>query len=391
MSVEVKVPAVGESITEVVIGEWLKSEGDWVNEDEIIVVVESDKVNLEVPAPVEGQIAKIVIPEGESASIGALLADIKPGKAPKTEKASDSKEQVTKVEAVSESQKVMPSAQRLAATGGVDLSEVSPTGPGKRVLKEDVLKHLDSGAAKNKVPQPTFSGARSERRTKMTPLRKTVAARLVSAQQTAALLTTVNEVDMSAVMGLRKSHQEAFIAQHGHKLGFMSFFVRAVIDGLRQYPALNAVIDGDEIVYRDYYDIGVAIGGGRGLVVPIIRDAQRLGLAEIEKTISDFGTRAKANKIKLDELTGGTFSITNGGVYGSLLSTPIVNPPQSGILGMHGIMDRPVAVNGEVKIRPMMYIALTYDHRIVDGREAVSFLKRIKECVESPVRLLLEV
>jgi 2-oxoglutarate dehydrogenase E2 component (dihydrolipoamide succinyltransferase) len=225
----------------------------------------------------------------------------------------------------------------------------------------------------------------------MTPLRRTVARRLVEAQQTAALLTTFNEVDMSQVMALRKAHQEAFVDRHGVKLGFMSFFVKAVVDALREYPAINAVIDGDEIVFREYYDIGVAVGGGKGLVVPILRNADQLGFAEIENTIRDFGTRARANKLKLDELTGGTFSISNGGVYGSLLSTPIVNPPQSGILGMHGIQERPVVVDGEIVIRPMMYLAVTYDHRIVDGREAVSFLLRIKNCIENPIRLALEV
>jgi 2-oxoglutarate dehydrogenase E2 component (dihydrolipoamide succinyltransferase) len=225
----------------------------------------------------------------------------------------------------------------------------------------------------------------------MTPLRRTVARRLVEAQQTAALLTTFNEVDMSQVMALRKAHQEAFVDRHGVKLGFMSFFIKAVVDALREYPAINAVIDGDEIVFREYYDIGVAVGGGKGLVVPILRNADQLGFAEIENTIRDFGTRARANKLKLDELTGGTFSISNGGVYGSLLSTPIVNPPQSGILGMHGIQERPVVVDGEIVIRPMMYLAVTYDHRIVDGREAVSFLLRIKNCIENPIRLALEV
>tara|TARA_B100001250_G_scaffold299979_1_gene261617 strand:- start:281 stop:958 length:678 start_codon:yes stop_codon:yes gene_type:complete len=225
----------------------------------------------------------------------------------------------------------------------------------------------------------------------MTPLRKTVARRLLEAQQTAALLTTFNEIDMSEVMKLRKTHQPDFVDKHGVKLGFMSFFVKAVVDGLREFPAINAVIDGGEIVYRDYYDIGIAVGGGKGLVVPVIRNAEQLGFAEIEHTIRDFGARAQKNKIKLDELLGGTFSVTNGGVYGSLLSTPIVNPPQSGILGMHGIQERPIAVDGEVVIRPMMYIALTYDHRIVDGREAVGFLVRIKKCIENPIRLALEV
>ena len=393
MSVDLKVPSVGESITEVVIGDWMKSEGDWVQEDEIVVVVESDKVNLEVPSPVEGKITKINLQSGDSAEIGAVMAQIEAGAAPKIAKAEEASASDESEDAV-----VMPAAARLLKENNLDAKDVQATGPGGRLLKEDVLAHLEKPAkrqtptAAKSEPLPVSTpGARTETRTKMTPLRRTVAKRLVEAQQTAALLTTVNEVDMSQIMALRKSHQAEFVDRFGRKLGFMSFFVRAVVDALRQYPALNAVIEGDEIVYRDYYDIGVAIGGGKGLVVPVIRDAQALGLAQIESTIADFGARAKKNQIKLDELMGGTFSITNGGVYGSLLSTPIVNPPQSGILGMHGIMDRPVAVDGEVVIRPMMYIALTYDHRIVDGREAVSFLKRVKECAESPVRLLLEV
>ena len=402
MSVELKVPPVGESITEVVIGEWMKSEGDWVREDEIVVVVESDKVNLEVPAPVEGKLGSIKLQSGDSAAIGALMAEIEPGKAPEASTAqADSSQGAKPVGGTTEAAAliVMPAAERLLKQNGIDASLVKATGPGGRLLKEDVELHLENlkkvpPAAKNDASvniSSRASGARTETRTKMTPLRKTVARRLVEAQQTAALLTTVNEIDMSEVMALRKTHQAEFVERFGRKLGFMSFFVRAVVDALRQYPALNAVIDGEEIVFRDYHDIGVAIGGGRGLVVPVIRNAESLGLAEVESVIADFGARAKKNQIKLDELMGGTFSITNGGVYGSLLSTPIVNPPQSGILGMHGIKDRPIAVDGQVLIRPMMYVALTYDHRIVDGREAVSFLKRVKECVESPVRLLLEV
>jgi 2-oxoglutarate dehydrogenase E2 component (dihydrolipoamide succinyltransferase) len=239
------------------------------------------------------------------------------------------------------------------------------------------------------APKP--AGERSEERVRMSPLRRTVARRLVEAQQNAALLTTFNEIDMSAVMAMRQTHRDAFVERYDIKLGFMSFFVKAAVDALKQFPAVNAIIDGDEIVYRHYYDIGVAVGGGKGLVVPVIRSAERLSFAEVEQTINDLGQRARDNKLKLEELTGGTFSISNGGVYGSLLSTPIVNPPQSGILGMHGIQDRPIALNGQVVIRPMMYVALTYDHRLVDGREAVGFLRRIKDCVEAPVRMLLEV
>jgi 2-oxoglutarate dehydrogenase E2 component (dihydrolipoamide succinyltransferase) len=286
----------------------------------------------------------------------------------------------------------MPAAQRAAAQQGVDVSTLKGSGPGGRVLKEDVT----SGKAKSASPEraakaPAPMGDRSEEIVPMTPLRRKVAERLVQAQQSAALLTTFNEVDMSAVMQLRAEHKDNFIKKYDIKLGFMSFFIKAVVDGLKLIPQINAEIRGTDIVYRNYYDIGVAVGGGRGLVVPIIRNAESLSFSEIEQTITDFGQRAKANKIKLEELQGGTFTISNGGVYGSLLSTPIINPPQSGILGLHGIKKRPVAVNGSVEVRPMMYLALTYDHRIVDGREAVTFVNRVKDCIENPARMLVEI
>jgi 2-oxoglutarate dehydrogenase E2 component (dihydrolipoamide succinyltransferase) len=296
----------------------------------------------------------------------------------------------------------MPSAERVLAQAGVDARGVQGTGPGGRITKEDAVRATQPAPpapapaaapapAPAAAPAPASSDPRHEEIVNMTPLRQTVARRLVEAQQNAALLTTFNEVDMSAVMALRNEHKDAYEERYGIKLGFMSFFVKAAVDALKAFPAINAEVRGNQVVYRNYYDIGVAVGGGKGLVVPIIRNAERLSFAEVEKTIAELGKRAKENKLKLDELTGGTFSISNGGVYGSLLSTPIVNPPQSGILGMHAIQDRPVAVNGQVVIRPMMYLALTYDHRIVDGREAVTFLKRIKQCIEQPVRLLLEV
>lgn len=288
----------------------------------------------------------------------------------------------------------MPAAQRVLAERGLKAGDVTATGPGGRLLKEDALAHK-AGASAPAPAAPAapvrVAGSREQEVVRMSPIRRTVARRLLEAQQTAAILSTFNEVDMSGIMALRKKHQEGFVKRHGIKLGFMSFFIKAVVEALKEYPAVNAQIEGDNIVYHHYYDIGVAVGGGKGLVVPVIRNAEALTLAEIEATIADFGARAKANKIKLDELQGGTFSVTNGGVYGSLLSTPIINPPQSGILGMHGIQDRPIAVNGEVVIRPMMYIALSYDHRIIDGREAVSFLKRVKELCEEPTRVLLEV
>ena len=303
----------------------------------------------------------------------------------------------------------MPAAQRAMATSGVNPADVTATGPGGRVLKEDVMRAAsDQPAATPAAPAPAPTpapapaaakkpapvlppGERQEDIVPMTPLRRKVASRLVEAQQNAALLTTFNEIDMSFVMNIRKKYKEAFIGKYDAKLGFMSFFIKAAVDGLKAIPQINAEIRGKNIVYKNYYDIGVAVGGGKGLVVPVIRNAERLSFAQVEQTIVEYAVRAKANKLTLDEMTGGTFTISNGGVYGSLLSTPIVNPPQSGILGLHGIQERPIAINGEVVVRPMMYIALTYDHRIVDGREAVTFLKRIKECIEAPERMLLEI
>jgi 2-oxoglutarate dehydrogenase E2 component (dihydrolipoamide succinyltransferase) len=411
MSVEVKVPPVGESITEVTLGEWLRAEGDFVRMDEPVVVVESDKVNLEVPAPVSGRLVQVLKKSGATAKIGEVVALIEEGDAPRDTVAAPAATAAdTSAPPPDPNPRVMPSAGRVLAQAGVDPRGVTGTGPGGRIVKDDAVRAVADAAhastptptptpsvptvaapAPAPAPTPTQRGPRSEELVPMTPLRQTVARRLVEAQQNAALLTTFNEIDMSAVMALRTEHKEAYEERYGLKLGFMSFFVKAVVDGLRAFPALNAEIRGTNIAYRSFYDIGVAVGGGKGLVVPIIRNAEHLSFAEIEKTIADFGKRAKENKLKLDELTGGTFSITNGGIYGSLLSTPIVNPPQSGILGMHGIQDRPIALNGQVVIRPMMYVALTYDHRLVDGREAVTFLKRVKQCVEQPVRLLLEV
>lgn len=441
MAIDLKAPSPGESITEVTIGEWLKRVGDHVEADEPLVVVESDKVNLEVPAPQSGTLTEIVKGAGETVRVGDVIGRIEAGDGASagdaTEKAAadDGVEAEADAEAgdagaeAGESPRVTPAARRLLAEHGLGADQVEATGPGGRLLKEDVLRHVersgeaaakadDTGKAAQKAATPAekpkadkpkaaeapkadkpkaaersaeSAGDRGEERVRMSPLRRTVARRLVEAQQNAALLTTFNEIDMSAVMELRQTHRDAFVERYDVKLGFMSFFVKAVVDALKQFPAINARIDGDEVVYHDYCDIGVAVGGGKGLVVPVIRNAERLSFAEIEKTINDFGARARDNKLKLDELTGGTFSITNGGVYGSLLSTPIINPPQSGILGMHGIQDRPVALNGQVVIRPMMYVALTYDHRIVDGREAVTFLRRVKSCVEAPVRMLLEV
>jgi 2-oxoglutarate dehydrogenase E2 component (dihydrolipoamide succinyltransferase) len=419
MSVELKVPSVGESITEVQIGDWLKSEGEQIEQDETLVMIETDKVTVELPAPVSGVLSEIKVKKGETASVGDVIGTVQEGKAapPKKEdakqadesepkpkpkpkekpkaKADTEAEQATEEdEADSEPPepspesmpahgyaRVMPSARRVLAEKGLSAEEVKPSGPGGRLLKEDVQRHEPRGEA----PESR------EEVVQMTPMRRRIAERLVQAQQVAALLTTFNEIDMSAVMALRKQHQESFQQKYGIKLGFMSFFVKAAIEALKLIPQVNAEIRDDAIVYKNHYDIGVAVGSGKGLVVPVIRNADRLSFAEIEQALADLGQRAQKGKLKLEELQGGTFTISNGGIYGNLLSTPIVNPPQSGILGMHAIQERPVVRDGQIVVRPMMYVAVTYDHRIIDGREAVTFLKRIKECVESPTRILLEV
>ena len=420
---ELKVPAVGESITEVQVLQWLKAEGDAVALDEPVVVLETDKATVEVPAPAAGVLARIDVQAGATARIGDVLGGIEAGATAKAAPAKGKTEPTPAIAqaapepvqapapapatvppprpadsgAASATPRVMPAARRAAAQQGVDLDAVTPTGPGGRVLKEDVLRAASEGPAAGGGAAPTpapaaapLAGHRVDETVPMTRIRKVIAARLVEAQHQAALLTTFNEIDMGAWMDLRKRRQEAFVARHGVKLGLTAIFVKAVVEALREVPQLNAEVRGDDIVYHRYFDIGIAVGGGRGLVVPVLRDADRLSFAGIEQAVADFGARARDNKIDLAELAGGTFTITNGGVYGSLLSTPIVNPPQSGVLGLHGIQDRPVARDGQVVIRPMMYVALTYDHRIVDGREAVTFLKRVKDLVEDPALLLLE-
>jgi 2-oxoglutarate dehydrogenase E2 component (dihydrolipoamide succinyltransferase) len=412
MSIELKVPPVGESISEVQIGEWLKAEGDSVQRDEVIVKIETDKVTVDLPAPVSGRLGSIKIKQGETAAVGDVIGYLEEGSAgaqpvPAPPAARDAAPPPSPASPVAEAPRsektpretippqgfarVMPSARRALKERGVRAEDVQPTGPGGRILKEDVLRTSEPKPGQElRAPTPVIA-ERSEEIVPMSPFRKRIAERLVQSQQTAALLTTFNEIDMSQVIALRKEHQEAFQEKYGIKLGFMSFFVKAAIDALKLVPAVNAEIRGSDIVYKNYFDIGVAVGGGKGLAVPVIRHAERLSFAEIEQAISDFGKRAKDNKLELSELLGGTFTISNGGVYGSLMSTPIVNPPQSGILGLHAMQDRPVALGGQVVIRPMMYIALTYDHRLVDGREAVTFLKRVKFCVEQPTRMLLEV
>jgi 2-oxoglutarate dehydrogenase E2 component (dihydrolipoamide succinyltransferase) len=430
MSVELKVPAVGESITEVLIGDWLKAEGDSVTRDEIITLIETDKVTVELPAPVSGVITQIKVKKGERANVGDVIGVMEeragtgaakkepskpgdgapearsaepqprpaepPSSAPSHPRTLAPEEEDEVPKSVRDSlppqafARVMPSARRALKEKGLRAEEVKPSGPGGRLLKEDVERHEPKPEIEKPEPRAPLAGRREEV-VPMSPMRKRIAERLVQSQQTAALLTTFNEIDMSGVLALRNEHKQAFQDKYGIKLGFMPFFVKGVIEALKLVPAVNAEIRGDDIVYRNYYDIGVAVGGGRGLVVPVLRSAELLSFAEIEKKIADFAERAKNNKLKIEDLEGGTFTISNGGIYGSLLSTPIINPPQSGILGMHAIQDRAVVRDGQVVVRPMMYIALTYDHRLVDGREAVTFLKRIKECVENPARILLEV
>lgn len=391
MSVELKVPQVGESISTVVVGEWLVKPGESVAQDSVVVILETDKINVEVPAPVSGKIGKILVKAGDSAGIGDVLGLMEEGAAPTAAPNPTPRPQAVAAPGKDPS----PAAKRALHEAGLKPEQVVGSGKDGQVLKQDVQAQLEvktsSTPAVKPANTPAAEGGRHEEAVNMSPLRQTIARRLVEAQSQAALLTTFNEVDMSAVMELRKSYQEAFVARHGSKLGFMSFFVKASIEALKAFPAVNAEIRGQQVIYKNYYDIGVAVGGGKGLLVPVLRNAERLSFADIEVGIKDFGQRAQAGKIKLEELQGGTFTISNGGVYGSLLSTPIVNSPQSGVLGLHKIEDRPVARQGQVVIRPMMYLALTYDHRLVDGREAVSFLIRIKECMENPSRILLEV
>jgi len=413
MAVDVTVPSVGESITEVFVGAWLKKPGDTVKRDDPLVELETDKATVEVPSPVDGVLAEQLFAVGDAAQVGDVIARVDAaegaaaaGDAGEAAPASETEAAPAggaEAPADAGDAKVMPAARRALDEAGLKAGDVTPTGPGGRVLKEDVARAVEgkaaapertaapAGTARPAATAAPAGGEREEEVVPMSPLRRKVAERLVQAQHTAALLTTFNEIDMSAVMALRAEHKDAFEKRHGVRLGFMSFFVKATIEALREFPQLNAEIREQAIVYKNYYDIGVAVSTPKGLMVPVLRDAQRLSFAQIEAAIGDFGKRAGSNKIAPEELQGGTFTITNGGVFGSLMSTPIVNPPQSGVLGMHAIQQRPVAVKGEVVIRPMMYVALTYDHRIVDGREAVTCLRRIKEGVEQPARMLLEV
>lgn len=402
--INVEVPTVGESISEVQIGQWLKSEGDWVDSGEDLVEIETEKASVQIPAPAAGFLENISKAEEEFASVGDVIAAIRPGTKPSGGGAPADVQQ-TAAESADDASFVMPAAQRLLDENDLHAGDVPATGPGGRLLKEDVLafvRNRDSQpappAAKPAPPTPVAatslvtnpSELRAEEVKPLSMLRRTIAARLVEAQQTAALLTTFNEIDMDPVMRIRKKYKDRFAERHGVKLGFMSFFAKAAVEALRRYPAVNAEIRGDNIVYRHYQDIGIAIGGGKGLVVPVLRNVERMSFADVERTIGEFARQAGENRLQPGDLIGGTFTISNGGIYGSLLSTPIVNPPQSGILGLHSIQERPVAIDGNVVIRPMMYVALTYDHRIVDGREAVGFLKTIKDVIEDPARLFLE-
>lgn len=395
MSVELRIPEAAESITEVMIAEWLKAEGDRVERDEPVVELETDKASMELPAPAAGVIGKILKKKGEIAAPGDVIAYIEESIAAEKPAAPKLKPEPVRAASRTSTQaepRVMPAAQRALAREGLQPGAVAGTGPGGRILKEDVLRQAPPTSERIKAAaSPAATDGRQEEVVPMSMLRRRVAQRLVEAQHTAALLTTFNEIDMSAVIELRRDFQQPFQDKYGIKLGFMSFFVKASIEALKTVPEVNAEVRGTDIIYRNYYDISVAVAGPRGLVVPVLRNAERMSFAEIEKAIADFAQRAKDNKLDLEELKGGTFTISNGGVFGSLLSTPIVNPPQSGVLGLHVIQDRPVARQGQVVIRPMMYVALTYDHRIVDGREGVNFLKRIKEVIETPARMLVEI
>ncbi len=419
MPTEIKVPALGESVTSATVSRWLKQAGEAVAQDEPLVELETDKVTVEVPAPGAGVLTEITAPTGTEVEIGALLGRVdgaatatvsrpppaRPAETEEPPKAAEEAPEETAAAAPAakeppaptpEPAAPLPAAARLLEEKSVPAAAIGP-GSGKdgRLTKGDVLEFLARPQAASTPPVPTRPGSPrearpGEERVRMTRLRRTIAVRLKEAQNTAAMLTTFNEVDMSSVMALRAEYRQAFEKKYaGTKLGFMSFFVRSSIAALQEFPAVNAEIDGEDLIYRHFVHMGIAVGGPNGLVVPVIRNVERMNFAEIEQAVADFGQRAKAGTLKLEELTGGTFSITNGGVYGSLMSTPILNPPQSAILGMHKIQERPVAIAGKLEIRPMMYLALTYDHRVVDGREAVSFLVRLKEGIEDPRRLLL--
>ena len=402
MSTEIKAPVFPESVAEGTVATWHKKPGEACVRDELIVDIETDKVVLEVNAPADGVIVEIIKAEGDTVESAQVIAHFKEGAVAESAPAAPAQAEAPAAEvkpAASTAEAVLsPSARKLASEQGVDVSAVQGTGKGGLVTKEDVQKHVSAKpqgsaapAAPAAAPVALAQGERPEKRVPMTRLRASIAKRLVEAQQTAAMLTTFNEVNMKPLMDLRAQYKDGFEKRHGVKLGFMSLFVKAATEALKRFPAVNASIDGNDMVYHGYQDIGVAVSSDRGLVVPVLRDTDAMGLADIEKKIVEFGTKARDGKLGIEDMTGGTFTISNGGVFGSLMSTPILNPPQTGILGMHKIQERPMAVNGQVVILPMMYLALSYDHRMIDGKEAVQFLVAIKEMVEDPARILLDV
>lgn len=396
MKVEIKVPSPGESITEVQIARWIKKDGDYVERDEEIAEIDSDKATLSLVAEADG-VLKTLVGEGENIAVGSIVCtidtDAKPvtnAKVSKEEKPKEDKPKEVKPAVAAKSEGYASGTPSVAAAkmmkeNNLKSENVQATGKGGRITKGDVLQTLQTPAAVQTVPQ-----SREQRREKMTMLRKKLSQRLVAVKQETAMLTTFNEVDMSAIMNIRKQYKDVFKEKHGVGLGFMSFFTKAVCEALKSFPAVNAQIDGEEILYHNYCDVGIAVSAPKGLMVPIIRSAETLSLAQIEQQVIDLATKARDSKLTIDEMTGGTFTITNGGVFGSMLSTPIINPPQSAILGMHNIVERPVAVNGEIVIRPVMYVALSYDHRIIDGRESVGFLVKVKQMLEEPVKMLFE-
>lgn len=416
MSTEIKAPVFPESVAEGTVATWHKQPGEACSRDELIVDIETDKVVLEVVAPADGVIEEVLKGEGDTVESGEVVGKFKEGAAGESKPAAKDegkKEESKQEESSSKSSEapakssgeaiLSPAARKLAEEKNIDPEAIEGTGKDGRVTKEDVQNHLDAGKPSSASPAPASkpaddmpqvdvsSGERPEKRVPMTRLRASIAKRLVNAQQTAAMLTTFNEVNMGPVMELRKQYKESFEKRHGVKLGFMSFFTKAATEALKRFPAVNASIDGNDMVYHGYQDIGIAVSSDRGLVVPVVRDTDALGLADIEKKIVEYGTKAKDGKLGIEDMTGGTFTITNGGIFGSLISTPILNPPQTAILGMHKIQERPMAVNGKVEIQPMMYLALSYDHRMIDGKEAVQFLVAIKEMLEDPARILLDV
>lgn len=401
MSIEVKVPVLPESVADATIAAWHKKVGDKVTRDENLVDLETDKVVLEVPAPADGVLAELLFQVGDTVSSGQLLAKISEGasaaapSAPAQEEKSATKETVS----AKEDKSTSPVVRRMLAEHDLQPGQIQGSGKDGRITKEDVISYIETNREKSSQPAVskkessvvTPMGAREERRVPMTRLRAKIAERLLQAQHNAAMLTTFNEVNLKAVMDMRAQYKDSFEKKHGVKLGFMSFFTKAVVESLKRFPAVNASIDGQDIVYHGFYDIGIAVSTERGLVVPVVRDADQLSMAEIEMTINDAATKARSGKLSMEEMQGGTFTITNGGVFGSLLATPIINPPQTGILGMHKIEDRPVVEKGQIVIRPMMYVALSYDHRLIDGKDSVQFLVSVKELLEDPARLLLNI